>query len=92
MAEKFVLLAVQEWGQSRDDRLKAVQQLLEAAGFAAEATCWPIFGEIWPRPCKGSDGEAATAWLHQVTDTMERGKFEIEVEHVANCIAAAAAR
>ena len=82
----FVLNAIQEWGQSREDRIKAVQDVLDAAGFDAKATCWPAFGSLWPRPCEGLDGEAATTWLAELTSTMPRGEFNTEARHVTAAI------
>ncbi len=81
-SDRFLLYGIQDWGQSEADRIKATQDLLDAAGFKAKATCGPVFGGIWPSPCKGDDGEAATAWLKQLTDSMKRGKYEMEVAHI----------
>jgi hypothetical protein len=85
---RFVLRAIQEWGQADEERIKAVQGVLDAAGFDAKATCWPVFGGIWPKPAEGPQGEAASAWLRELTDTMERGHYEDEVEHVERAIQA----
>lgn len=90
-ANRFILSAIQEWGQPENQRVDAVQAVLNAAGLNAVATCSPVFGGIWPKPCTGPDGERATAWLQNLTDTMKRGKYEREVEHVQNCIEAAVA-
>lgn len=84
--ETFILRAIQEWGQSDDDRRRAVQGVLDAAGFNATATCGPVFGRIWPKLCDGPDGELASAWLKELTDTMPRGRFEDEAAHVAAAI------
>ena len=88
-AETFILQGIQDWGQSDAERVAAVQAVLNDAGFKATATCGPVFGGIWPTACTGPDAEKATAWLKLLTSTMARGKFEIEMQHVANAIAAA---
>ncbi len=87
VAKSFVLSAIQEWGHSEDKRIAAVQALLNEAGFVATATCFPVFGGIWPQPCSGPDADEASAWLQQLVDTMTRGKFEREVEHVEHMLA-----
>jgi hypothetical protein len=86
VAHRFILRAVQDWGQPEAQRIAAVQSVLTAAGFAATATCSPVFGAIWPKPCDGPDSQAASAWLKNLCETMPRGKFEREVEHVAAAI------
>ncbi len=86
VADKFLLMGIQEWGQSDEKRVQAVQDLLDAANFNARATCWPVFGAIWPKPCEGPDAEAATVWLKTLTRTMERGRFEDEVAHVERAL------
>ena len=83
VARRFMLHAIQDWGQSEADRLSAVQGVLDAAGFNATATCGPVFAGIWPKPCTGPDGDAASKFLKALTDTLRRGKFEDEVAHVA---------
>lgn len=88
IAVKFMLQAVQDWGQGEGDRIAATQALLDAAGFDAKASCGPVFGAIWPKPCSGRDGEAATAWLKQLTETMERGEFNSECAQIDAAIAA----
>lgn len=90
VAEKFMLDAIQEWGQPERTRVAAVQTLLDAVGFKATATCWPIFGGIWPRPCEGEQADAATAWLKDLTSHLPRGKFETEVAYLRAEIAACA--
>lgn len=88
IANTFVLRAIQDWGQSEAERIAAVQAVLDAAKFNATATCSPVFGGIWPKPCSGPDAGPASAWLRNLTDTMPRGKFEDEVAHVAQRIEA----
>lgn len=88
VATKFMLRAVQNWGQGEGDRIAATQAVLDAAGFDAKATCGPVFGAIWRDPCAGPDGAAATAWLKQLTETMPCGEFYTECEHVDAAIAA----
>jgi len=86
IADKFILHAIQEWGDPPAIRIEAVQQVLDITGFKASATCWPIFGGIWPKPPTGEDGAAADNWLNILTGTMPRGKFEREAAHVADMI------
>jgi hypothetical protein len=87
IATKFILQAIQDWGQSEAAGIAATQAVLDAAGFNAKATCRPVFGAIWPKPCVGKDGSSATEWLKQLTETMPRGKFENESSHVEKAIA-----
>ncbi len=84
--QTFVLQGIQEWGQSEANRIAAVQGVLDAAGFDAKAICWPVFGGIWGKQCEGPDGEAATRWLQNLTDTMQRGEFNEEAAHVDRLI------
>lgn len=88
VANRFMMKAVQEWGDPEAERIKAVQDLLDAAGFKATATCWPVFGGIWPKKCEGDDGYEATEWLQNLTKTMPRGKYEREIEHIKDALAA----
>lgn len=92
VAEGFVMRAVQDWGQSVEQRVAAVQSVLDAAGFDAKATCVPVFGALWPQPCDGREAAEATAWLNTLTETMPRGRFESEAAHVAAAIEARASR
>lgn len=92
VALMFMLHAVQEWGDPLAERLAAVQAVLDATGFKARATCYPIFGGIWRTPCQGPDAEAATQWLKDLTDTLPRGEFNTEARHVAAAIAQRQAR
>lgn len=86
-ANIFMLQAIQEWGQSESERLSAVQGLLNAVGFDAVATCWPVFGGIWQKPCTGKDGEEATAWLKALTDNLKRGAYNSEVSQINEAVA-----
>ena len=86
IAQKFVLMAIQEWGQSEAERIAAVQAILDAAGFDATATCGPVFGGIWPTECIGPMGSEATIWLKKLTDTLPRGKFEREEQHIREMV------
>jgi len=86
VATQFVLHAICEWGDPPEVRIKAVQDVLDAAAFSATATCWPVFGGLWPKRPTGKDSNAAAAWLQILTDTMQRGHFEDEVAHVARMI------
>lgn len=87
-ATHFMLYAVQEWGDPDVKRIAAVQKVIDLAGFKATATCWPVFGGIWPKPCEGKDGEAATAWLKKLTDDLPRGKMEIEEKFIVDALEA----
>lgn len=81
-ATGFMLHAVQEWGDPDEKRIAAVQEVLDAAGFKATATCWPVFGGIWPKPCEGKDATAATEWLKSLTDDLPRGDVHTEIAFV----------
>ena len=85
IARKFVSEAVICYG-SEAAQVQAVQGVLDAAGFDATATCAPVFGAIWPRPCDGPEADAASSWLDWLTSTMDRGDFHDEVTHVVDCI------
>lgn len=85
-AVNFIFLAIQEHGQPESDRILAVQEVLNAAGFDATATCWPVFGRMWPKPCVGRDSEAASDWLKVLTETMTRGDANEECAHVDRMI------
>lgn len=82
-----MLQAIQEWGQSEEERIKAVQDFIDEAGFDAKAQGWPVFGGIWSKPCIGKDGEAATEWLKSVTDNLKRGEYNSEVRQLEEAIA-----
>lgn len=86
VAEDFLLHAIAEWEQPEEQRIKAVQSLLDAAGFDAQATCWPVFGGIWKTPCTGKDGKEATAWLQSLTDHLERGEYWSEVRQIRQAL------
>lgn len=88
-AKRFVLRAIQDWGQSDADRIGAVQAVLDAAGIRATATCGPVFGGIWPKSCNGPEAQRATAWLKSLTESMKRGEFNREAQHVDDMIEAA---
>lgn len=80
-AQRFVSFSVHDEGPE-GLRLKAVQGVLDAAGFDAVATCWPVFGGMWLRPCKGPDGPEATEWLQSLTDTLPLGRKAEKAAHV----------
>ena len=86
-ATKFMLRAIQEWGQPESERIAAVQDLLREARFDATSTCFPVFGGIWKSACAGPDGEAATVWLQNLTDNLRRGEFNSEVRQIELAIA-----
>lgn len=88
VANVFMLQGIQEWGQTDEARIKAVQDLLDASGFDAIATCSPVFGGIWPKPCIGSDGVAASEWLRLLTKNLKRGEYNSEVRQIEEAIAA----
>ena len=86
-ANLFLSTAIQDWPHHRpQQKIAAVQTVLDMAGFVAKATCWPAFGAFWPQPCTGPDGAAATAWLKEVTQTMPRGEASQEIRHVKEAI------
>lgn len=89
VANRFMLQAICEWGQRREERIQAVQDVLDTVGFKAEAQGWPVFGGIWAKPCTGEEGEEATKWLKSLTDNLERGKIEHEIDQVMFAISAA---
>lgn len=85
MANLFIMRVVQDWPHiSEKQAIDAVQTVLDAAGFVANATCKPVFGGIWPKPCTGPDGAEATVWLQELTDglTRNRGDVNREIEYV----------
>lgn len=86
-ANLFMMKAVCEFGDPDKDKIEAVQAVLDAAGFDARATCWPVFGGIWPKPCEGPEGAEATAWLQALTDGLQRGEYNSEVRQVEAAIA-----
>ncbi len=89
-ASNFMLMAIQEWGQSDGKRIAAVQRILNAAGFDAVATCGPVFGGIWPTSCSGLEAAQASEWLNELTDSLRRGEFDDEVRQVEAAITKAA--
>ena len=88
LANRFVLHAIQDWGDAPAARIQAVQDVLDAAGLKTTATCWPVFGGIWPKPCDGPDGAVATAWRQTRMDPKPRGHFQEESAHVVQMIKA----
>jgi len=88
IAKRFVLMAIQDWGQREEDGIAAVLLVLRAAGFQAVPTCRPVFGNVWPKPFEGLDAEEAMVFMKHLTATMPRGKFETECAHVDSMIAA----
>lgn len=86
VSKKFVLRAIQDWGQTEADRIAAVQAVLDAAGIRAKATCGPVFGGIWPKSCNGPEAQRATVWLKSLTDGMKRGQFNAEAQHINDMI------
>jgi hypothetical protein len=87
VASHFVTHAIQEWGQPDILRIAAVQDVLNLSRFDATATCWPsLWRDLWPKACMGKDADEASTWLRTLTETMPRGQFEIESDHVKNAI------
>lgn len=82
VARHFLMTAVQEWGDADKAKVAAVQEVLDVAGFKAAATCFPVFGAIWPKPCEGTEAAEATAWLKELVDTMRRGNAHDEIAHI----------
>jgi hypothetical protein len=81
-ASRFLSVAICEFFDPDEVKIAAVQSYLDAAGFDARATCWPVFGGIWMKPCEGPEGEAATAWLKSVTDSLRRGDANDELRQL----------
>jgi hypothetical protein len=83
IANTFMLRAVQDWGQSTQERAEATAAYLKAAGFDVEPSGYPIFGGMFPQqPIKGKDGEAAHAWLAGVLKNLKRGEYNSEIEQL----------
>lgn len=87
-ANEFMLLSVQEWGQTEDERIAAFQAVLDEAGFDAKANCAPIFGAFLQQEpiCDGPDVAEADVWARAMLDTMPRGEFNAEVQHIQDAI------
>lgn len=65
-AFQFILIGIWDWFDL-PHRIAIVQQLLDAAGFDARATCAPDFKSLWPMAATGADGKDATKWLDKIT-------------------------
>jgi len=80
-ANIFLQRAVQDWPHHRpQQKIAAVQTVLDMVGFTARATCWPAFGAIWPNPCTGPDGPEATAWLKALTVGLNKVRGDASTE------------
>lgn len=92
IAEAFMLMGIQEWGQSNEKRAAATAVYLTAAGFNVEPSGFPVFGGMFPQqPIKGPDGESAHAWLDGVLSAPGwRGRFQDEVKHLVAALDARA--
>ena len=89
IAQKFLLLGIQEWGQTNEKRADVTAQYLRAAGFDVEPSGYPVFGGMFPQQAiTGKDGSAAHLWLHDVLDNLKRGNLQNEVEQLAAAISA----
>ena len=72
---------MQDWPHHRpQQKIAAVQTVLDMVGFTARATCWPAFGAIWPNPCTGPDGPEATAWLKALTVGLNKVRGDASTE------------
>jgi len=86
-ASIFLSRAVQNWPHHRpQQKIDAVQTVLDMAGFAAKAVSWPLFGGRMIQPCLGPEGATATAWLDAMLRTMPRGDASTELRHVKDAI------
>jgi hypothetical protein len=86
-ANIFLQRVVQDWPHHRpQQKIAAVQTVLDMVGFNARATCWAAFGAIWTQDCTGPDGPEATAWLKNLTKTLPRGSYDAEHRHIREAI------
>ena len=88
VASAFLLTAIQDWpGQTTEQKQAATTAYLKAAGFDVEPSGIPVFGAMFPQqPIKGPDGKEAFDWLRRTLESMQRGKYENEVEHLSRAI------
>ncbi len=97
IAQTFVLLMVQaEVHASPEERADVCQSVLDEAGFFAHVEPWEPGTEFGPGTTiivchsvlrigiSGLDEVESLLWFMGLLDTMPRGKFEDEVQHVVN--------
>jgi hypothetical protein len=84
IARTFLSMGLQHWGQSKEDRIKAAQAVIDAARFDARVTGYPFDEGSWA----GEDATEAQHWLKGVRSAMPWGKFEHEVAHIQAAIEA----
>jgi hypothetical protein len=89
VAKLFMLQGVQDWGQPRSERERAVADYVRAAGFDVEPSAVVVFGGV-VTDFKGPDAEPAKEWLLNTLTAMPRGKFENEIEHLVSALNARA--
>ena len=89
-AKDFLLMGIQEWGQSEDERARATARYLFDAGFEKiTASGYPIFGGMFPqKPIEGPDGTEAFEWLNGILNNLKRGRFEDEVQQLTDALPA----
>lgn len=86
-ANIFLSRAVQDWPHHRpEQKIAAVQTVLDMCGFQARAVSWPVFGGGLAQPCKGPDGDVATAWVKHLMLSMPRGDASAELRHIREAI------
>jgi hypothetical protein len=92
IAQTFVYLVVQAEAWSGflpgisvtpEDRADAFQEVLDAAGYFAHVDPWEPGTKL---SISGSDDMEVLLWFMGMLDTMPRGKFEDEVQHVVDRI------
>jgi hypothetical protein len=87
-AKRFLLRAMQEWGQTDKERAEATADYLRAAGFKVIPSGFPVFGAMFrTQKMRGQDAEAAYAWLHGTLEGLRRGEFNSEVEQLRKAAA-----
>lgn len=82
-AKHVVLQYCQSWGQSAEDKIKALNSAAKAAELDAEFIQnedRTVYG--W----KGKDAEKAKAMRHEIDESFPLGQFELEEEAIANII------
>ncbi len=88
VAQTFVYLIVQAWKGFRpgrhatpEERADAFQAVLDEAGYFAHVEPWEPGKEV---RISGLDDMEGLLWFMGLLDTMPRGKFEDEVQHVVD--------
>ncbi|HKI61400.1 MAG TPA: hypothetical protein VKA31_03815 [Mariprofundaceae bacterium] len=86
VAQKFMLMGVQEWGQSRETKESTVSDYVRAAGFDVNPSAVVIYGGI-VTDFDGPDADEAKTWLTGVLEGMPRGDFNVEIKHLEAALA-----